>query len=72
MFNDTKHLIINTTEEDMNAVFLETTYVVARNKLEERYPTLFAGDSQDKTRQMRVSTWGKKIKQLNKERKQGI
>ena len=45
MFNDTKHLIINTVTEDINAVFLETTYVVARNKLEERYPTLFAGDN---------------------------
>ena len=49
MFNDTKHLIINTREEDMNADFLETTYVAARDKLEERYPTLFAGDNRDKT-----------------------
>ena len=72
MFNDTKHLIINTREEDMNADFLETTYVTARDKLEERYPTLFAGDNRDKTRQMRISTWCKKIKKLNKERRQGI
>ena len=72
MFNDTKHLIINTREEDMNADFLETTYVAARDKLEERYPTLFAGDNRDKTRQMRTSTWCKKIKRLNKERRRGI
>ena len=63
---------ISLSIRDMNAVFLETTYVVARNKLEERYRTLFAGDNRDKTRQMRVSTWCKTIKQLNKERRQGI
>lgn len=63
MFDAAKNLIVNVREEDMNAEFLETTFNTGRNRLEEKFPNLFAGKNRDKSRQWRVATWNKHIRE---------
>ena len=63
MFDAAKNLIVNVREEDMNAESLETTFNTGRNRLEEKFPNLFAGKNRDKSRQWRVATWNKHIRE---------
>ena len=66
MFDAAKHLIVNKREEDMNAEFLETTFNIGRDRLEEQFPSLFEGKNRDKNRQWKVSNWSKKIGQVRR------
>ena len=65
MYDSTKHLIRGVPEKDMNAAFLETTFITARNKLEEKYPNLFKTTA---SRQWKVSTWSKNVRRENRMR----
>ena len=53
----------------MNAEFMHAVYVAARHSIEEKYPVMFEGANQDKSRQWRVSTWSKNIRTQNRLRK---
>lgn len=61
MHNGAQQSISNTRVEDMNALFMESTYYEGRSYLKEKYPTLFDGDNGENNMQWKVSTWSKNI-----------
>ena len=62
----TSDLTRGVNEKDMDAAFMESTFNAARDSLNEKYPDLF---EQDRNRQWKVSTWSKKVREVNRKRK---
>ena len=62
----TAHLTRGVNEKDMDAAFMESTFNAARDSLNEKYPRLF---EQTRNRQWKVSTWSKKVREVNRKRK---
>jgi len=65
MFNAAKTHINGKREEEMNAEFLEVTFVTATESLESKYSTLFTGDRR-KINTRKISTWNRKFRQAQK------
>ena len=64
MYNAAKTHIINKREEEMNAEFLEVTFVTAMESLESKYPALFTDRRKSYSR--KIATWNKKFREARK------
>ena len=66
MDEGTKALTRGIDVKGMDAVFMEMMYDAARTFLKGKYPSLF---EQERNTQWAVSTWSRKIGELNQEKK---